>query len=74
MTRESVLIALGVLIGVSPYLGIPLSMLGVVLPVLGLIVIAIGVMLRRTNQLSLRHAALERSLRIHEPSHEAPEI
>ncbi|MEA2701833.1 MAG: hypothetical protein QOE22_542 [Candidatus Parcubacteria bacterium] len=69
MNRENVLIVLGVLIGISPYLGVPLSMLGIVLPVLGLLVIAIGLMLRRTNQLSLRHATSEHTL----PIHESPE-
>lgn len=69
MKRENVLIALGILVAVSPYLGVPLSILGFVLPILGLLVIIVGVMIRRTNQLSLRHVASERAL----PIHESPE-
>jgi hypothetical protein len=68
MKRENVLIALGVLVAISPYLGIPLSILGIALPVLGLFIIVIGIMMRRTDQLSLRHAASERALPIHEVS------
>lgn len=70
MKREHVLIVLGVLVAISPYLGVPLSILGFILPVLGLLVIIVGVMIRRTNQLSLRHAASERAL----PIHEVPEV
>ena len=69
MTRESVLIILGVIIAASPYLGLPRSILGILLPILGLIVLAIGVMMRRTGQFSLRHRTSERVL----PIHEAPE-
>lgn len=43
MTRESVLIALGVVIALTPYLGLPLTLLSILLPVLGLVVAAIGV-------------------------------
>ena len=70
MKRENVLIALGILVAVSPYLGIPLSILGIALPILGLFIVIVGVMIRRTNQLSLRHMASERAL----PVHEIPEV
>lgn len=66
MTRESVLITLGVIIALSPYLGLPLSVLSILLPVLGLIVLVIGVMMRRTGLFSIRHRASERALPIHE--------
>ena len=67
MKRENVLIVLGVLIAVSPYIGIPLSILRFVLLALGMLVIGIGLMMRRTDQLSLRHAASERAVPIHAP-------
>lgn len=52
MTRESVLIALGVVIALTPYFGLPLSLLGILLPVLGLVVAAIGATLRvRQNRI-----------------------
>ncbi|HEY4489270.1 MAG TPA: hypothetical protein VJA87_02195 [Candidatus Paceibacterota bacterium] len=69
MTRETVLIILGVIVAASPYLGLPLSVLSVLLPILGLIVIIIAVMMRRTGQFSLLHRTSERVL----PIHEAPE-
>jgi hypothetical protein len=65
MSRETVLIALGVLVVISPYLGVPLSILDFVLPLLGLLIIVIGIMYRRTDKLSLRHAASERALPVH---------
>jgi hypothetical protein len=46
MSRENVLIMLGVLVALSPYLGLPLSVLGIILPILGLLIIGIGVTLR----------------------------
>lgn len=67
MKREHVLIALGILVAISPYLGVPLSILAIALPILGLLIVIIGVMIRRTNQLSLRHVASERALPIHVP-------
>jgi len=69
MTRETVLIVLGVIVAASPYLGLPLSILSILLPVLGLTIIIIGVMMRRTGQFSLLHRSSERAL----PVHEAPE-
>ena len=66
MTREQVLILLGILVALSPYIGLPLSILGFVLPVLGLMIVGIGVLLRRKDQLSLRHAASERALSVYE--------
>jgi hypothetical protein len=46
MTRETVLIILGILIALSPYLGLPLWLLGIVLPLLGLLVVTYGVLAR----------------------------
>lgn len=46
MSRESVLIVLGLLVVLSPFIGLPLEILAWVLPVLGLIVVGIGVALR----------------------------
>lgn len=46
MHRESSLIALGALIFVSPFLGLPYSWLMFILPVLGLVVVAIAISLR----------------------------
>ncbi len=46
MTRESILIALGILVALTPYSGLPLSLLAIVLPVLGLLIAAIGATLR----------------------------
>jgi hypothetical protein len=65
MTRETVLIFLGILIAISPYLGLPLTILDFVLPILGLLIIVIGIMYRRTDKLSLRHVASERALPVH---------
>ncbi len=46
MSRETLLIALGVLIILSPYLGFPYSWLMVLLPVLGLATLGIAITLR----------------------------
>lgn len=67
MKRENVLIVLGILVAISPYIGVPLSILGFVLPTLGLLIAIVGVMMRRKDQLSLRHAASERAVPIHAP-------
>lgn len=46
MSRESLLILLGILVALSPFLGIPLSLLAWILPVLGLVTLGIGISLR----------------------------
>jgi hypothetical protein len=46
MSRESILMILGVLVAVSPWSGVPLSILAWILPVLGLAVVFIGFTLR----------------------------
>ena len=46
MSRPILLIILGVLIALTPYSGVPLSILSIVLPLLGLAVIAVGVLER----------------------------
>lgn len=65
MSRETILIALGVLVALSPYLGLPLSLLAILLPVLGLSIIAIGVTQR------MRANATQHLIRPH--VYEAPE-
>lgn len=47
MTRESFLILLGILVVLSPFAGLPLSILSWILPVLGLLIVLIGVLYRR---------------------------
>ena len=46
MSRESMLILLGILVVLSPFLGLPLSMLAWLLPFLGLVILGIGISLR----------------------------
>ncbi len=48
MTR--ILIALGLLIALAPFLGIPLSILRFLLPLVGLFVAVIGYLLRSPSQ------------------------
>ena len=47
MTRETVLMILGALVFISPWIGIPMAWLQWALLVLGLAIIAIGITLRR---------------------------
>lgn len=54
MSRESLLILLGVLVALSPFLGIPLSLLAWILPVLGLVTLGIGVSLRAERTRGIR--------------------
>lgn len=54
MSRENVLILLGVLVALSPYSGLPLWLLGILLPLLGLSIIASGVLARRAAKRSGR--------------------
>ena len=58
MSRESTLILLGSIVLLSPFAGLPISLLSWLLPVLGLITLGIGISLRAER----RKAA---------PSHEA---
>lgn len=46
MSRPTVLIILGILIALTPYSGLPLSILSFVLPLLGLAVIGVGLVER----------------------------
>lgn len=50
MSRAGTLILLGILIALTPFLGLPLSLLAWVLPLLGLMVVLTGVSLRRRKQ------------------------
>jgi hypothetical protein len=54
MSRESLLILLGILVALSPFLGIPLSLLAWILPVLGLVTLGIGISLRTERTRSAR--------------------
>ncbi|HRH24401.1 MAG TPA: hypothetical protein PK109_02325 [Candidatus Paceibacterota bacterium] len=46
MARSSILILLGILVLLTPYLGLPYAWLMVLLPILGLCVLLIGITLR----------------------------
>lgn len=54
MSRESVLILVGALVILSPFVGLPLQVLAWVLPVLGLVVVGIGIALRSRRRKELR--------------------
>ena len=69
MTRESLLISLGALLALSPFLGLPYSWLMVIVPVLSIAVLVIGVTLRKK-----RHDALSRVEPVAPPPYEAPEV
>jgi ABC-type xylose transport system permease subunit len=47
MSRSSTLITLGILIALSPFLGLPHAWLVIVLPVLGFLTLLIGYLLRK---------------------------
>ncbi|MBU1292550.1 hypothetical protein KJ819_00595 [Patescibacteria group bacterium] len=47
MSRESVLSILGVLVLLSPFLGLPLAILSFILPLLGALTLGIALSLRR---------------------------
>lgn len=49
MSRESVLVLVGILIALSPFLGIPMPWLAIVLPLLGILVAVIGTSLRASR-------------------------
>lgn len=50
MSKETVLIALGAITALSPYLGLPLSVLSILLPVIGLLVALVGIALRTRSK------------------------
>lgn len=50
MSRESILIVIAILVGVSPFAGLPLSWLSWILPLLALFILIIGVSLRRDRK------------------------
>lgn len=60
MSRERLLMLLGILILVSPYVGLPLSILAWVLPLLGGIVLGIGASyaMRKRNQQPRQNAQI----------------
>lgn len=68
MTRESVLITLGILLALTPFSGLPNSWLMVIVPVLSAGVIIIGVALRKK-----RSDESSRVEAVAPPPYEAPE-
>ncbi|MEO6536127.1 MAG: hypothetical protein ABIT47_00405 [Candidatus Paceibacterota bacterium] len=56
MSRESILMILGVLVAVSPWSGLPLAILVWILPVLGIAIAFIGFTLR-TRANSIKEAS-----------------
>ncbi|HYE23359.1 MAG TPA: hypothetical protein VEA92_02840 [Candidatus Paceibacterota bacterium] len=68
MTRESLLIALGILLAITPFLGLPYSWIMVIIPVLSAGVVVIGVTLRKK-----RSAESSRVEPVAPPPYEAPE-
>ena len=63
MSRESMLILLGILVMLSPFLGLPLSLLAWLLPFLGFVTLGIGISLRTERKRSTSPVA---------SSHEVP--
>jgi hypothetical protein len=58
MSRESLLIAIGIVVALSPFLGIPLWLLSIILPLLGLGVVAFAISMRtRTKRVRDLHPA-----------------
>lgn len=54
MSREPILVCLGVLVLIAPFSGLPLSWLSFILPALGVLIVFIGVTLTlRKNRLSV---------------------
>ena len=69
MTRESLLIILGLILALSPFLALPYTWLMVLVPILSLAVIVIGITLRRKRSLES-----SRSEAVAPPPYEAPEV
>lgn len=61
MSRNLMLIVLGVIIAVSPFSGLPMRILAWILPVLGLLAVAIGVSYRRRVIVPTHEASLSSS-------------
>ncbi|MEK9160520.1 MAG: hypothetical protein AAB440_00590 [Patescibacteria group bacterium] len=69
MSRARTLILLGVLVGLSPFLGLPMWLLMWVLPILGLMVLLTGLSLRtRRMREEPQPPAPAPSFDIHEPT------
>lgn len=47
MSKESSLFTVGVLVLISPFLGLPVSVLGFMLPILGIIILSVAYALRK---------------------------
>ncbi|MEK7201650.1 MAG: hypothetical protein AAB737_03385 [Patescibacteria group bacterium] len=52
MSREPILIYLGVLVAVTPFIGLPLSWLSFLLPICGALIAFIGITLTRRKRMS----------------------
>ncbi|MDB5245583.1 MAG: hypothetical protein JWN90_688 [Parcubacteria group bacterium] len=63
MSRESILMILGILIAISPWSGLPLSILAWILPLLGLATAFIGFTLRTRATNALRSTTNDTSSR-----------
>jgi cytochrome c-type biogenesis protein CcmH/NrfF len=50
MSRENLLILIGVLVTLSPFAGLPLTWLAWILPILGILVVIIGVTFYRSRR------------------------
>lgn len=55
MTRNLMLIVLGALVTLSPFSGLPMTILTWILPVLGLVTVAIGISYRRERAAIVSH-------------------
>lgn len=49
MSHESTLLLIGILVVLSPFLGLPYSWLMVIVPFLGVVVVALSIILRARN-------------------------
>ena len=67
MTRESLLILLGALLIISPFLGLPYTWLMVIVPVLALCVLIIGMTLR------VKRSRASSRAEVAPPPYEAPD-
>lgn len=72
MTRERVLMILGVLVLISPWSGLPLAWLAWILPAIGLIVVGIGLTLRGRSKPPLAQPPSVPSIEHREPQEPEP--
>ena len=72
MTRESTLIVLGILVSISLFIGLPLSLLEWVLPLVGLLIVGIGVTLRKKRLIESVAKEAEESVGTHVEARPSP--